>query len=217
MYRSSSRSLGTQPYASKLVAVSPTGGIDSIPELLRQPIGKTQNTLDPVPNLVSEWKRSDDGTAVTLVLREGMKWSDGEDLVAEDFMFFHDTVLRDEQFSPSWQQLLNVEKMGDLEVKYSFSTPNAWHPWFFQSQPVVPQHFLSKWHDRYNPNATELAREAGYENWAAAFETLIESPPGKFSGPEPVPSTSPYVLTVPMQGVTIWERNPFYWKVDATG
>lgn len=90
--------------------------------------------------LERDWKLSDDGTTVTLMLRDGMKWSDGADIVAEDFMFFHDAVLRDERFSPSWKQLLDVEKTSDLEVKYSFSTAQAWQPWFLESQPVAPKH-----------------------------------------------------------------------------
>ena len=209
---------GTQPYARTLFAVGLSEGIDSVPAQLGwQPIGKTQNTLGSTPNLVKEWTLSKDDTTVTLTLRDGMKWSDGEDFVADDFVFFHDAVLRDERFSPSWQQLLTVDKISDLEVKYSFSTGQVWNPGFLESQPVAPKHYFSEWHGDYNQNAAELAREAGYEDWVAAFKSVIEDPSKGTPDHSPVPGTSPYVLTEPVQGVAIWDRNPYYWKVDATG
>lgn len=217
---------GTQPYASKLYAVAPQGRIDSLPEFFLQPIGKTQNALDLTPNLVREWELSADGTEVTLMLRKGMKWSDGEAVVADDFAFYYDAVLKDNRFSSTWRpparlnfddQLLSAKKIDDYTIKYHFSEEDVWKNLFLYSQLLGPKHYLKEWHDRYNPDATELAKEAGFDDWSVAFKALIESPSGTFSGALTAPGTNPYVLKDAAQDVAVWERNPYYWKIDQAG
>lgn len=44
-------------------------------------------TSEPVPAAAERWEVSDDGRTWTFHLREDLKWSDGEALVAEDFMY----------------------------------------------------------------------------------------------------------------------------------
>ncbi len=38
------------------------------------------------PDLATEWKLADDGLSMTLKIREGVKWHDGKDLTAKDFV-----------------------------------------------------------------------------------------------------------------------------------
>ena len=41
----------------------------------------------PVPDLAEKWDVSDDGTVYTFTLRDGLKWSDGTPLTANDFVY----------------------------------------------------------------------------------------------------------------------------------
>jgi oligopeptide transport system substrate-binding protein len=58
--------------------------------------GLVQEDVDskPVPALAESWKVSADGKTYTFTLREGLKWSDGQPLVAQHFI-------------DSWERLLN--------------------------------------------------------------------------------------------------------------
>ncbi|MGN0995046.1 MAG: ABC transporter substrate-binding protein [Butyricicoccus sp.] len=42
------------------------------------------------PNICKDFYANEDSTVWTIVLREGMKWSDGEPLTADDFIFYYD-------------------------------------------------------------------------------------------------------------------------------
>ncbi len=59
------------------------------------------------PNIIKDYTISDDFTEYTLILRDGMKWSNGDDLTADDFMFWYDEAdTKDEWFS-------KLQTMGD--------------------------------------------------------------------------------------------------------
>ena len=53
-------------------------------------------TLAPLPGMAESWEVSPDGLVYTFYLREGAKWSDGEPVTAEDFVW-------------SWKRLLSPE------------------------------------------------------------------------------------------------------------
>src|SRR5688500_7939540 len=42
---------------------------------------------DTVPWLATEWKAAEDGKSITFTLRDGVKWSDGQPLVADDVAY----------------------------------------------------------------------------------------------------------------------------------
>ena len=42
---------------------------------------------EPIPGQAESWEISEDGTTYTFTLREGLTWSDGEPVTAEDFVF----------------------------------------------------------------------------------------------------------------------------------
>ena len=54
---------------------------------------KAADDFATIPGLASTWDASDDGLTYTFNLREGLKWSDGSPLTAEDFVYsFHRSV-----------------------------------------------------------------------------------------------------------------------------
>ncbi|MCY3637897.1 MAG: ABC transporter substrate-binding protein, partial [Chloroflexi bacterium] len=47
----------------------------------------SQDGLSFVPAIARGWEVNDEGTEWTFYLREGMKWSDGDDFTADDFVY----------------------------------------------------------------------------------------------------------------------------------
>jgi peptide/nickel transport system substrate-binding protein len=50
--------------------------------------------LEVVPCIAENWEVNDEATEFTFYLREGLKWSDGEPLDAEDFVFWYNDYMR---------------------------------------------------------------------------------------------------------------------------
>ena len=79
------------------------------------------------PNLAESWEVSADGTTYTFHLREGVKWSDGAPHSSEDFMFWYEDVLGDEDLAPSFPVWLTVggepvvmDAPDDLTIRFTF-------------------------------------------------------------------------------------------------
>ena len=62
----------------------------------------------PVPNVAKGYDLSDDAKTLTLHLREGLKWSDGVDLTADDFVFWYEDFLGNDELSPAKPKLLSL-------------------------------------------------------------------------------------------------------------
>lgn len=50
-------------------------------------VSKNPKTLEPVPGVAESWKISKDGTVYTFEIREDAKWSNGEPVTAQDFVY----------------------------------------------------------------------------------------------------------------------------------
>lgn len=57
-------------------------------------VAEEVSNVSIVPKLATDWEISDDGKTVTLTLREGVKWHDGEDLTVEDVLFTYNAQMR---------------------------------------------------------------------------------------------------------------------------
>lgn len=64
---------------------------------------------DPVPGAAESWEVSTDRMMYTFTLREGLKWSDGSDLTAEDFVFGIKRALAPETGSPTASTLFMIK------------------------------------------------------------------------------------------------------------
>jgi ABC-type transport system substrate-binding protein len=82
------------------------------------------------PNIVKGWKLSDDQKTLTLYLRQGMKWSDGADFNADDFVFWYEDILLNKELTPEIdpaymlaEQLMGLKKINDYTLEYTFAEP----------------------------------------------------------------------------------------------
>ncbi len=67
---------------------------------LMDPLTVTDENLEAQPNLAESWEESEDGTVYTFTLREDGRWTNGDPVTAEDFVY-------------SWKRTLSPELAAD--------------------------------------------------------------------------------------------------------
>ena len=66
-------------------------------------------TLTPVPAVATRWEASNGGRTWTFHLREGAQWSNGEPVIAEDFVRSWRRIVRIGDLAPHTNLLENIE------------------------------------------------------------------------------------------------------------
>jgi len=151
--------------------------------------------------LAKSWRRSADGLTYTLSLRRGLRFSDGHPFDADDVVFTF-TVLLDPAVGAPHRDLLivggrpiAVTKVDDYTVRLRLAQPYAAAERLFDSIAILPRHLL----------------EGAY-----ARATLAEAWPMTVA-PSQIAGLGPYRLKRYTAGQElVLERNPYYWKVDAS-
>ena len=200
-----------------------------------------------VPNVIKSYEYNSDYTVWTFHLREGMKWSDGDDFTADDITFWYYMVhINNYDTKASWDALKDgktgnyavLGKVDDYTVTWTFESPKypgafiengdfkwCWAPSHFLLN-LIPSSFYVQndyWED------TGLSDEQVLENAAAlGYEYGEVKDLGKnicyyFWNVSGLPTVNSFVLSTE-EGhnsrdaeLCILERNPYYWKVDAKG
>jgi len=187
-------------------------------------------TTDPkysrfYPNIAKGWKLADDGKSLTFYLREGMKWSDGDDFKADDFAFWYTDLLQDPELTPEismdWRpgdQLMGFKKVDDYTVEFTFAVPYYRAVEVFSnSAPFAPEHFIKQYMPKYNKDAEALAKEEGFETWQQAVQFHSGITVSSYSTDPMAPTLNPWKIKDLGADSVLWERNPYYWRVDTAG
>ena len=171
----------------------------------------------------------EEGRIFTLRLRRGLRWSDGHEVSAEDFRYYWEDVANHEALAPFGPpRAMRVEGrpprfeiLDDHSVRYTWEKPNPFFlPALARARPepiLAPSHYLKRFHARYaDPAELErLAAEEGRRNWAAVHIDRFR--PYKNTNPD-LPTLQPWVGTTrPPSQRYVFERNPFYHRVDERG
>ena len=96
--------------------------------------------------LAESYDESDDHLTLTVHLREGVKWNDGEPFTADDVVFTYEAVEADEtanqftQLDYGDQGQVKVEKVDDLTVNFTFPFLNAAAPEMLSQFFIMPKH-----------------------------------------------------------------------------
>lgn len=186
-----------------------------------------------IPNIAQAYDVNEDSTVYTIYLREGHRWSDGTPFTAEDFRFFYEDVLLNEDLTPvpagSWVvdgEPALFEVIDETTVRYTFAQPN---PSFIVALATEvydrgyrPAHYFQQYHLDYNENANDLASEQGFDDWVQMFQSKMQ--PYNFTwdlGSESdayAPTLNAYVFVGEDSfGNKSYERNPYFFKVDIEG
>ena len=87
---------------------------------------------------------SEDGTVVTMNLRDDIVWSDGTPITADDFVFTYEMIMDPNNTVVSqypYDALSGVEATDERTVVMTFAEPfAAWEAWFWRG--VMPKHIL---------------------------------------------------------------------------
>ncbi len=181
-----------------------------------------------VPNIAKAWEWSEDLEVLTIHLREGLKWSDGHPFTTDDVMFWYESIMGNEDLTPSKPvflspggEFLDIEQVDAYTFKMRFAVPFAPIVNMIavgQVEPYAPKHYLSQFHVDYNPDVVTLAGERGYETWYELFGYHNSWNFGQQQQDVNRPCLYAWKLAdIDTAGNKYFVRNPYYWKVDTEG
>ncbi|MDA0672249.1 MAG: ABC transporter substrate-binding protein, partial [Cyanobacteria bacterium] len=195
-----------------------------------------------VPNVARDFEWNDDFTVLTVYLREGHKWSDGQPFTAEDIVFWYNNVLADETLYSEGipdrflvgGEPMQVEAVDETTVTFTLAQPKPGLTALFATdyaQPFLPKHFLGQYHPAVDDNAEANATEAGFESWDEAFNFYygssdwkdVPSPllkdPAKAESLERavMPTLESHILISDTAEGRQLVANPYFHQVDTTG
>lgn len=165
----------------------------------------------------------------TFHIRDGHRWSDGEPMTSEDFRYTFEDVLSNEDlakggYSPALvvdDKPPTFEVVDRLTVRYSWDAPNPdFLPSLAAAQPLVfllPAHYMKQFHEKYQDPAKleELVQENKVKNWASLHQRMARQ--YRPENPD-LPTLDPWRNTTkPPAEQFVFERNPFFHRVDENG
>ena len=164
---------------------SPTCCGWDVSEMVMQKLFTIDTDLQTIiPNIAYGYLVSDDLTQLTIYLREGHKWSDGHPFTSEDFRFWFEDILWDEEVTGGipgeWRpgnEKPVLEVIDETTVRYTFAQP---HPSMIVRMASNPRHrgfraahYFKQFHIDYNADANDLAAEAGFDGWAQLLNARL--------------------------------------------
>jgi peptide/nickel transport system substrate-binding protein len=178
------------------------------------------------PYYVSAWEQPDDKQSITLFLRKGIKWSDGQPFTADDFVWWYENEFSNTEVTPVISaemrpggEPLKVEKIDDYTVRYVFAAPAATflvarlaHYFGFWNGHALPGHYLEQYHITFNPQAGDLAKAEGFDYWYQLYARQRN-----YGLNVDVPRLSQIAATSQRPDAVFYDRNAYYWVVDVEG
>ena len=128
---------------------------------------KAADDFSTIPGLAESWTGSDDGLSYTYTLREGLKWSDGEPLTADDIAYTINRS-RDEAWTNHYSTVANLEAtaVDERTVTITSSVPDP-------KLPTMDVYILPK-HIYEGVSADELADYDAMDGVASGQYSLKE-------------------------------------------
>jgi peptide/nickel transport system substrate-binding protein len=170
----------------------------------------------------------------TFYMREGMKWSDGDDYTADDLLFWFENVQGDNEASMQYREAgaMNrnavadaterLEKVDDYTLRFHLKAPDPRFEWLVGQRSErellnVDAHYLPQFHPAGGDAEALAARVAagGFDTWMQLFEdrrdrmgnTNPDKPHLMPWGPSNPPPANPAVFSA----------NPYNFAVDDRG
>lgn len=188
------------------------------------------------PRLAWKWESNEDATQWTIYLREGLKWSDGEPFTADDYIFWRDYIVANDELVPTkpwwivWGgELATIEKIDDYTFTIIFAQSFPTWPVVLSIPDVAgylqggrvgygfyaPKHYLEQFHPDIigQAEADAMAQEAGFNAWNLFFLAKADAAMNPDS-----PVMAPWKPTTLLSSNELnFERNPYFWAVDTHG
>jgi peptide/nickel transport system substrate-binding protein len=194
-------------------------------------------------NILKGYEASEGGRVFTFHMREGLRWSDGMPVTTEDVLFTYEDVILNKELRPAipaWMKggarpdgdVMKLEVIDKYTFRVSFKEPYGGFPtemcricaWRSYTPMLKPKHYLRQFHPKYTPmeKLEPLIQKEGLgkgEWWNLFNLKDISDPPGYPATRHQIgfPLLTPWVLVEETPTALTWERNPYYFKVDAAG
>ncbi|SIQ85342.1 peptide/nickel transport system substrate-binding protein [Rhizobium sp. RU35A] len=184
--------------------------------------------LELEPDLLERFEVEDE-RIFTFHLREGHRWSDGSLFTSEDFRYvWEDMFLNKDLYRGGIPSSLIIngtkprfEVLDTLTVRYSWDVPN---PDFLTDiaspsplRLMMPAAYLKQFHRKYQTpeKLKELIAKARVEDWKSLHQ--MQSRTVRPENPD-LPTLDAWRnMTAPPSGRFVFERNPYYHRVDEEG
>ncbi|CAG7597762.1 hypothetical protein PAESOLCIP111_00172 [Paenibacillus solanacearum] len=192
-------------------------------------------------NVLKDYKASADSKEFTFMMRKGLKWSDGKPVTSEDVRFSIEDILFNEELTPvfpAWLRAggkadgapLKFKVVDEYTFQITFDQPYGGFPirlaiesWRGYSDYILkPAHFLKPLHKKY-ADAKQLEAKLkegqyGPDDWVKMFNDK-DVTSRELTKPEAIgfPVLYPWMMVKRSDTMTDYERNPYYFKVDAKG
>ena len=184
------------------------------------------------PGVAESWEVSPNGKIYTFALRRGMKWSDGTPFTTECLMFWFNDIMLNEELTPVvpiWmrpgKQMMEMEAVDDLTIRFKFAVP---YPFFINFMAHVEgmnmvarsaKQYMAKYHIKYAEKADleKKMADGNFDVWWKMFNDVCNISNGMTLNNPDMPTIAPFKLKEKTKSARIFERNPYYWKVDPDG
>ncbi|MGQ4645888.1 ABC transporter substrate-binding protein [Lyngbya aestuarii] len=163
------------------------------------------------PALAESWEISEDKKQIIFTLREGLKWSDGEPLTADDVIFTYNNIYFNEAIPTGTRDILrigesralpSVRKIDQRRVEITVPEPFAPFLRIGGGQPILPKHAL----------------EASVKTKDSQGNPQFLSKWGTDTDPKEVVWNGPYTVeSYQTNERVVFQRNPYYWRKDSQG
>jgi len=154
------------------------------------------------PALAKSWKISPDGLQYTIILRHGLKFSDGQPLDADDVLFTFRVYLDENVHAPQRDLLIisgkpiTVRKLDARTVVFRLPKTYGVGERLFDGLAILPRHLLEK----------------PYQEGKVSQIGTLATAANQWAG------LGPFRLKEYVAGQRlVLERNPYYWKTDVKG
>jgi peptide/nickel transport system substrate-binding protein len=187
--------LVTDAYSSNVVGLMFTGMV-----------GQNGKTGELEPELAEKWEFQNQGKEVIFTLRENLKWSDGKPLTADDVLFTFNDVIYNPKIPSSSRDVIRIgkekklaklEKLNDLQIKFTLPEPFAPFLRSIGGMSILPKHILEQ--------SIKTTDAKGIPKFLTTWGI---SPPF-----DQIVGNGGYIISEYKHGQRIvLERNPFYYK-----
>jgi peptide/nickel transport system substrate-binding protein len=162
-----------------------------------------QDQQKHVGALAESWKWADDKRTLEVTLRDGLKFSDGHALTADDVLFTMRALYDERTQSPIYRDSM---MMGGRQIETTVT--DARHlRMVFPETVAAPEGYLS--------NIVVLPRHALEEEYNKG---TLKDAWGLTSDPQKIITAGPFTVASVTPGERVQlKRNPNYWKKDAAG
>jgi oligopeptide transport system substrate-binding protein len=161
-----------------------------------------------IPGVAQSWEASEGNTVYTFNLRKDAKWSNGEPVTANDFVYSWKRLANPETASPyAWfMEIMSVVNAAEIIAgekgvdELGISAPDD-HTLVVKLSAPLPYFAAMTTHGSTFPSPQKVVEEFG----------------AKWTSPENIVSNGAYVLTEHVPGErSVRERNPMYWNDSET-